>query len=217
MVNIIYYIAVIDQDLFSKKFINRITKQEFTASYRLVFQWLMSHHQVVVSLSLVGGIMGTVLFAFWAYHFFCLALCNSTTNENHKYGQLRSFMRWRQRQKEKEEKEEDNGEETTEAKEAKAKEKRRFLFKDFDLAQWKNVNIYDEGFVRNLYSVYFPYRGVHEKIAQAKKKEAMEQNGNGKEKNSAEGGEKNKEVKPRRRTQNKKNQNKLTKRRKANK
>eukprot|EP00483_Globobulimina_turgida_P000564 UN00564 len=91
---ICYYIIYIQQDLFAKRFINRITKQEFKPSYRLVFQWMMSHHQIVMSLTLIGAVMGFVLFLFWFYHFFCLAAQNKTTNENHKYSQLYSFMQW---------------------------------------------------------------------------------------------------------------------------
>ena len=94
---ICWYIINIEQDLFNKKFINRITRQEFKASYRLVFQWMMSHHQIIMSLTLIGAVMGSVLFLFWFYHFFFLVLKNSTTNENHKYSQLKSFMNWRKK------------------------------------------------------------------------------------------------------------------------
>ena len=171
--SICWYIVNIEQDLFNKKFINRVTKKEFKATYKLVFQWMMSHHQIVMSLTLIGAIMGFVLFLFWSYHFFCLALQNSTTNENHKYSQLSSFMKWRKRQIEKEQKEkeesEKNGVTVDENKENKVK-KRRYLFHDFDMANWKNVNVYDKGFLSNLYYVYFPYADVEKIIQNARKK-----------------------------------------------
>eukprot|EP01084_Bolivina_argentea_P107197 191685_1 len=129
---ICYYIIFIQQDLFNKKFINRITKQEFKASYKLVFQWMMSHHQIVMSLTLIGAIMGIVLFFFWFYHFFFLAGKSSTTNENHKYSQLQSFMKWRNKQIEKEKK--------IEKKNDEKKKKKRYMFKDFNMKNWNGVN-----------------------------------------------------------------------------
>merc|ERR1711933_378746 len=138
-----------------------------------VFQWMMSHHQIVMSLTLIGAIMGFVLFLFWAYHFFCLAMQNSTTNENHKYSQLKSFMKWRKRQIVKEEKEKKEkkiaaGDDDQKQKCEKVK-KRRYMFDDFDMSNWANVNIYNNGFVSNLYYVYFPYADVQKTIKNAKK------------------------------------------------
>eukprot|EP01083_Nonionella_stella_P028102 77383_1 len=158
---ICYYIIWIKQDLFNKKFINRVTKQEFTASNRLVFQWMMSHHQIVMSLTLIGFIMGIVLFLFWFYHFVFLACKNSTTNENHKYSQLKSFIKWRQKYKQKHQDDEKE----------KAK-KKRYMFKDFNMDNWSNVNIYDMGAWKNLYYVYFPYCDVEQKIKEEKARTA---------------------------------------------
>merc|ERR1712048_1328551 len=101
---------------------------------------------------------------------------NSTTNENHKYSQLNGFMKWRQRQIAKEEKIKaekikngivDDGKEEDEKK----KKKRKYMFKDFDMKNWSKVNIYNRGWMRNLYDVYFPFDDIDKQIERAKKKD----------------------------------------------
>ena len=57
---ICYYIVYIDQDLFNKKFINRVTKREFKPSYRLVFQWMMG--QLINNEILLNGMDGKKVF-----------------------------------------------------------------------------------------------------------------------------------------------------------
>ena len=151
---------------------------------------MMSRHQIIMSLTMVGVVMGSVLFAFWFYHFVFLAMRNSTTNEQHKYGQLESFMRWRKRKKMEMEKAEEirkreNGgndietEEEIEAKKQKEKERaRRFMFADYDMDRWNEVNVYDLGIWMNLYTVYRPYWNVQHEIDAAKKRaETVETNG----------------------------------------
>jgi len=179
---ICYYIIFIQQDLFNKKFINRVTRQEFKPSYRLVFQWMMGHHQIITSLVLIGVIMGAVLFAFWFYHFFFLAMLNSTTNENAKYGQLKSFMRWRQRQIARQKEEEKKQSEETKdgaAEDDKQGDKtatqavKRYIFKDFDMQNWSNVNIYTQGWLTNLYSVYRPFYNIDEIVDEALKQSKL--------------------------------------------
>eukprot|EP00485_Elphidium_margaritaceum_P008225 CAMPEP_0202688238 /NCGR_PEP_ID=MMETSP1385-20130828/3772_1 /ASSEMBLY_ACC=CAM_ASM_000861 /TAXON_ID=933848 /ORGANISM="Elphidium margaritaceum" /LENGTH=220 /DNA_ID=CAMNT_0049343161 /DNA_START=786 /DNA_END=1448 /DNA_ORIENTATION=+ len=176
-----------------------MTGVEYQPSYRLVFQWMMSHHQIVTSLVFIGVIMGTVLFMFWAYHFFFLAMQNSTTNENHKYSQLKGFMNWRFKRiaaekkeaeakqaessnaTDKNETDEDGNEESTDATTTgngvEKKPEKRYMFADFDMKHWNTVNVYDKGWWRNLYYVYYPYADINVAVQQ----EELEQASNGNE------------------------------------
>mmetsp|Transcript_43435 Transcript_43435/g.53329 ORF Transcript_43435/g.53329 Transcript_43435/m.53329 type:complete len:472 (+) Transcript_43435:20-1435(+) len=93
----IVYTIVTKNRLLQQTFVNRATGQEFKATKRLVFQWLMGNHQTIMSLCIVAGVMGFVLLLFWGYHIY-LAGTNCTTNESAKYAHLKSFMKWRNKQ-----------------------------------------------------------------------------------------------------------------------
>ena len=160
----------------------KATGTQYPATYRLVFQYMMGRHQIIMSLTVIGVVMGCVLFAFWFYHFAFLAARNSTTNEQHKYGQLQSFMRWRARKKKEAADraaaddngaggDEQNGDGTEREKE------RKYLFADFDMKQWGGVNVYDRGIWNNLKMVYCPYSNVQPLIDSAHKKDDDASNG----------------------------------------
>ena len=70
-------------------------------------------------------------------------------------------------------------EEEIEAKKQKEKERaRRFMFADYDMDRWNEVNVYDLGIWMNLYTVYRPYWNVQHEIDAAKKRaETVETNG----------------------------------------
>ena len=157
-----------------------MTKEQFKATYRLVFQYMMHRHQIIVSLTVIGVVMGCVLFAFWFYHFVCLAMRNSTTNEQHKYGQLQSFMRWRKRKKaelalkEKERKAAAaaaDSDESTEPVVVEPVNERKYMFADYDMDRWDEANVYDLGIWNNLKMVYFPYSRVRREIESAHKRD----------------------------------------------
>merc|ERR1712062_578891 len=55
---------------------------------------------------------------------------------------------------------------------------RRFMFADYDMDKWSEVNVYDLGIWMNLYTVYRPYWNVqHEIDAAQKRAEKAEMNG----------------------------------------
>merc|ERR1712079_506240 len=70
-------------------------------------------------------------------------------------------------------------EEEIEAKKQKEKERaRRFMFADYDMDRWNEVNVYDLGIWMNLYTVYRPYWNVqHEIDATKNRKKSIETNG----------------------------------------
>merc|ERR1711908_89163 len=78
--------------------------------------------------------------------------------------------KWRKRQIAKEEKQKAAGDDQKCDGEKEKKKKRRYMFDDFDVKNWANVNIYNQGFVSNLYYAYFPYADVQKTIQNEKKK-----------------------------------------------
>ena len=68
---------------------------------------------------------------------------------------------------------------------AKARRTRqtRFPFKDFDMSEWKNVNIYNKGFFRNIYQVYRPYDRIYEIIEKEENENKKQRKNSSKNKN----------------------------------
>jgi len=89
----IIYRVIVNQKLFKQIFVNRATGEEFTASYSLVFHYLMATHQIVCGLFMLAVVMGFVMFLFCGWHMY-LAMTNVTTNEKLKYAELESYMKY---------------------------------------------------------------------------------------------------------------------------
>ena len=130
--------------LMEAEFHNRATGEVIHASYRIIFQWLMFHHQKVMMLMLLCTVMGIVVFLFTLYHLY-LAGTNVTTNESFKWSHYRTY--W-------------NREQAKKAKEQGEDKFRCCTCLNYCIgAKGGDVfpsNKYDEGVMKNFYSVVFP-------------------------------------------------------------
>lgn len=87
--------GVIDeQQLWTAKFVNRTTGVRSTASWRVIFQYLMATEMAVVMVGVLCAIMAVVLIGFFGYHCYLTAQ-NLTTNETFKWNYIiELYYRW---------------------------------------------------------------------------------------------------------------------------
>ena len=75
-----------------------------------------------------------------------------------------------------------NGSESVESAALKKEKEQKYMFADFDMEKWNEVNVYDQGIWNNLKMVYRPYSKVQNEIDAAKKRDGDDeddQNANG--------------------------------------
>lgn len=86
-------------------------------------------------------------------------------------------------ERERQKNEVENGEsESVESAALKKEKEQKYMFADFDMEKWNEVNVYDQGIWNNLKMVYRPYSKVQNEIDAAKKRDGDDgddQNANG--------------------------------------
>ncbi|CEM29650.1 unnamed protein product [Vitrella brassicaformis CCMP3155] len=75
---------IIERQLFQAVYVDAVTGERFSASYSIVFQYMLANNAILMFVTLLCIIMSAVLVAFTAYHLFLVA-ANVTTNETFKY------------------------------------------------------------------------------------------------------------------------------------
>src|SRR5688572_11192802 len=98
---------------------------------------MIENHKTITILTIIAIIMGLILLLFWAWHFFCLAAYNVTTNENNKYSMLKSYLKKKLHSqhelKQHQQKEINNNNNNQDCQQLKVE---KTMFKDFDLKNW---------------------------------------------------------------------------------
>ncbi|KAF4694099.1 zinc finger protein [Perkinsus olseni] len=100
IVGVISLMAVVkERDLWNARFINPTTGEQFTASYRIIFQWLLTHEYIMIAMITLCTIMSIVLVGFTSWHLY-LAASNVTTNESAKWRTIHDYLKKENREAE---------------------------------------------------------------------------------------------------------------------
>ncbi|KAF4729038.1 zinc finger protein [Perkinsus olseni] len=91
--------VVRERDLWNARFINPNTGEQFTASYRIIFQWLLTHEYIMIAMITLCTIMSIVLVGFTSWHLY-LAASNVTTNESAKWRTIHDYLKKENREAE---------------------------------------------------------------------------------------------------------------------
>ena len=68
-------------------FINRSTGETFAASNMMIFQWILSQHNLMLAVGFMTAVMWFVVLAFLSYHIYLISR-NQTTNESFKWSEF---------------------------------------------------------------------------------------------------------------------------------
>lgn len=81
------YQFVIENDLLNARF-RSMNGEIVQGSFALIVQYMLTQYIWVFAQVFFGIAIGTMLFLFWGYHFYSLALANTTTSEAFKFQEL---------------------------------------------------------------------------------------------------------------------------------
>eukprot|EP00938_MAST-03A_sp_MAST-3A-sp1_P007154 g7154.t1 len=76
-----------ENNLRDATFINRNTGETFSATNMMIFQWILSQHNLMLAVGFMTAVMWFVVLAFLSYHVYLISR-NQTTNENFKWGEF---------------------------------------------------------------------------------------------------------------------------------
>jgi palmitoyltransferase ZDHHC4 len=80
--------SIIEQkDLRGATFINRTTGEKFSATTMMIFQWILSQHNLMVAVGFMTAVMDLVVIAFFSYHVYLVSR-NQTSNESFKWSEF---------------------------------------------------------------------------------------------------------------------------------
>jgi len=66
---------------------NTDTGETFSATNMMIFQWILSQHNLMLAVGFMTAVMWFVVLAFLSYHVYLISR-NQTTNENFKWGEF---------------------------------------------------------------------------------------------------------------------------------
>ena len=88
----LFYGHLVEQNLLEVVFVDRLSGEEFTPSYWLIFQYLFDRFTLHMGLWLLAVVMGIALGMFFLYHCY-LTSRNMTTNEAYKWEQVNQWYK----------------------------------------------------------------------------------------------------------------------------
>merc|ERR1719265_1161617 len=89
---VIIYTMITEKKLLEATFVDPVTRERFTATYLIVFQYLLATEGMLLFITILCAIMGLVLLGFYFWHL-NLVRMGTTTNELSKWKYLKYCLK----------------------------------------------------------------------------------------------------------------------------